>query len=107
MGRSVEIVFARHLEAERAAARLDRLAQHDRVVIALLDGPQIERVRRLVADQVAQAIDIKGAGAAKVAHAELDMARAHDVERGIGDRRANGHGVLWRFLAPYCTNGEP
>ena len=45
MGRSVEIVLARHLEAERAAARLRRLAQHDGVVIALLHGPQMQRVR--------------------------------------------------------------
>ena len=44
------------------------------MMVAFLDAAQIERIVGFVADQEAEAIDIKGARAPKVAHAKLDVA---------------------------------
>ena len=60
-------------------------------MIALFDAAQIERVLVLVGDDVAEAVDIERARARQVGHAELGMARAHDVERRIEDGIAEGH----------------
>ena len=104
VGGAVEIVLARQLEAERLGRRLLALAQHDRMMVALLDRPQIERVRLLGADQIAQAIDVKGAGAGEVAHGQFHVAGAHDVERRAEDGLADGHcgfyGGLRRPIVP-------
>ena len=43
VGGAVEIVLARHLEAERVGGGLFALPQHDGMMVALLDRPQIER----------------------------------------------------------------
>ncbi len=67
------------------------------MMVALFNAAQIERIVGLVADQEAEAIGIKGARAGKIAHAQLDMARAHDVERRIENRLADGHGDSRRF----------
>ena len=61
------------------------------MMVALLDAAQIERIGGLVADQQPEAIDIEGARARQIAHAKLDMARAHDVERRVENRLADGH----------------
>ena len=61
------------------------------MMVALLDAAQIKRVIGLVADQEPEAIDIEGARALKVAHAELDMACAHHIERRVENRLADGH----------------
>ena len=113
-GGAVEVFFAGELEAERAHVGLARAPQHDRMVVALLDAAQIERVVGLVADQKAEAIDIEGARAAEVAHAELDMACAHDIERrvenGFADRHAVAAGVdgwLRRLLTHRADGGSP
>ena len=71
--------------------RLRSLAQDDRMVIALFDRAKIKRVRRLAADQIAQAIDIKGACASEVVHSQLGVAGAHDVERGSEYGLSNRH----------------
>src|SRR5262249_33215888 len=70
------------------------------MMIALLDPAQIERTRGLVGRQQPEAIDIEGPAAGKVADAELDMARAHDVERRIEDGRPYGHWLLCFFPPP-------
>src|SRR5215831_7240538 len=70
------------------------------MMIALLDPAQIERIRGLVGRQQPEAIDIEGPAAGKVADAELDMARAHDVERRIEDGRPYGHWLLCFFHSP-------
>src|SRR5215831_1729038 len=69
------------------------------MMIALLDPAQIERIRGLVGHQQPEAIDIEGLAAGKVADTELDMARAHDVERRVEDRRPDGH---WMSPCPGC-----
>ncbi len=98
-GGLVEIVFAADLEAERERRDVVRLAQHDRVMVALLDAAQIERVAVLVGDEIAEAIDIEGARAGEVGHAEFDMARAHDIERRIEDGIAEGMGSASQALS--------
>ena len=60
-------------------------------MIALLDPAQIKRILGLVGNQKPQAIGVKGARAAEVAHAEFDMTGADDVERRIENRLADGH----------------
>jgi hypothetical protein len=60
-GGLVEILLAADLEADREGGDILRLAQHHRMVIALLHPAQIERVLVLVARDVAEAIDIEGA----------------------------------------------
>ena len=65
--RAVEILFARELEAERAHLGRARAPQHDRVVVALLDAAQVERIVGFVADQEPEAIDIEGARTLKIA----------------------------------------
>ena len=90
-GGAVEIVFAGELEAERMDIRLAPGAQHDRMMVALLDRAQIERLARLLGDEIAEAIDIECARRGEIAHAEFDVARAHHVEWRIEDRLANGH----------------
>src|SRR5215813_2278223 len=70
------------------------------MMIALFDFAQIERIRGLVGRQQPEAIDIEGPAAGKVADAELDMARAHDVERRIEDGRPYGHWLLCFFHPP-------
>ena len=62
-------------------------------MIALLDRAQIERVGVLAADDVAEAIHIERARGREIGDAELDMARAHDVEGRIEDGIAQGHVV--------------
>ena len=42
-GGAVEVVLARHLEAEGVGRRLLGLAQHDGMVVALLHRPQMGR----------------------------------------------------------------
>jgi len=59
--RVVEVLLARDLEADGVGLGRLAPAQHDRVVVALLDRAQIERVRLLGADQIAEAIHIKAA----------------------------------------------
>src|SRR5580692_1063046 len=88
---AIDVVFAGELETERAHVGLAATAQHDRMMVALLDAAQIKRIVGLVADQKPKAIDIKGARAPEVAHAELDMARAHHIERRVKDRLVDGH----------------
>ena len=88
---AVDVVFAGELEAERTHVGFAAAPQHDRMMIALLDAAQIERIVGLVADQKPKAIDVKGARARKVAHAKLDMARAHDIERRVENRLVDGH----------------
>src|ERR1700722_11741843 len=83
--------FPARLEAERAHVGVAAAPQHDRMMVTLLDAAQIKRVVGLVADQKSEAIDIKGARAHKVAHAELDMARAHHIERRVENRLMDGH----------------
>ncbi len=73
------------------------LPQHDRVMVALLDAAQIERVRLLGGFlgglHEPQAIHIERAGAAEVAHAERDVARPHHVERRLQIRLNERHAV--------------
>ena len=88
---AIDVVFTGELEAERAHVGVAAAPQHDRMMVALLDAAQIKRVIGLVADQKAEAIDIKGARARKVAHAKLDMARAHHIERRVENRLVDGH----------------
>ena len=88
---AVDVVLARELEAERAHVGLMGPPQHQRVVVALLNAAQIKRVLGLVADQKSEAIDIERARAFDVPHAELDMARAHDIEWRIKHRWVDGH----------------
>jgi hypothetical protein len=90
-GGAVDVVLARQLESERRDGRLARPAQHDRVVIALLHAAQMQRVRALVGGEQAEAVDVERAAAGEIAHAELDMARPHDVERRRELGRAGGH----------------
>src|SRR5205085_3636453 len=76
---------------DRERCDVVRLAQHDGVMVALLDAAQIERVTVLVGNNVAEAIHIERARAQDVGDAELDVARAHDVERRIEHGIAEGH----------------
>src|SRR3954462_9819953 len=62
-------------------------------MVALLDGAQIKRVLVCVGHDIAKAIDIERARPIEVRHAEFDMAGAHDVERRIEDRIAEGHWI--------------
>ena len=62
------------------------------MMVALLDAAQVKRILGLIADQKPEAIDIEGARAAEIAHAELDMAGAHDVEGRVENRVADRHG---------------
>ena len=75
-------------------------------MVALLDAAQVERVVGLVADQEPETIDIEGARAGEVAHAEFDMARAHDVERRVENRLADGHGSGFRPLTVAATTSN-
>ena len=90
-GGTVDILLARKLEPERAHVGLARTPQDEGVVVALLDAAQVERILGFVAHQKAKAIDIEGARARKIAHAKLNVAGAHDVERRIEDRVADRH----------------
>src|SRR3984885_12075661 len=63
------------------------------MMIALLDAAQIERIVSFIADQKPEAIDIKGARAAKIADAQFDMACPHDIERRVENRFADRHGI--------------
>src|SRR5699024_867932 len=84
------------------------LAQHDGMVVALLDCPQIKRAGLLGTDQIAQAIDIKRPRPGEVAHGQFHVARTHHVERRVENGAADGHcGLLWRFAAACCTTGAP
>ena len=62
-------------------------------MIALFDAAQIERVLVLVGDDVAEAVHVERARLCEVRNAELDVARAHDVERRIEDGIAQGHSL--------------
>src|SRR5262245_48167326 len=90
---AVEVGFARELEAERMDFRNAGLPQHDRVMIALLDAPQIEDIRVPCGLQEPQAIHIECAGAVEVMHAELHVARPRHVERGLQIWLTNRHAV--------------
>ena len=105
-GRAIEILLARHLEAEGMDAGLFRQAQHHRMVIALLEAAQIERVRALRRHQVAETIDIEGARAGKIAHPERHMARPHDVEGWIEHGLADWHNCLPRTVHS-ASNDRP
>jgi hypothetical protein len=94
-GGAVQVLLARHLEAERVSRRLARLAQHDRMMIALLDRPQIDGVRGFNRRQQPEAVDVESARSREVAHAQLDVAGTHDIERRIGRRLADGHASPW------------
>ena len=65
-------------------------------MVVLLDAAQIERVLVLIADDVAEAVDIKGARFCEIAHAEFDMAGAHDVKRRRVIGRTNRHFMFSR-----------
>ena len=91
-GGAVEVVFAAELETQSPHIGLARAPQHQRMMIALLDAAQIERVLGLVADQKPEAIGVEGTRPRKIGDAQLDMAGAYDVERRIEDRIADGHG---------------
>ena len=67
-------------------------------MIALLDAAQIERVLVLVRDDVAEAIDVERARLRQIGDAELDVARAHDVERRIEDGIAQHHVPIFGIL---------
>ena len=88
---AVDIIFAGELEAERAHVGVAAAPQHDGMMVTLLDAAQIKRIVGLVADQKPEAIDIKGARAPKIAHAKLDMACAHHIERRVENRLVDGH----------------
>jgi hypothetical protein len=98
--RLVEVGLAGELEAERLDFRSAGLPQHDRVMVALLDATQVERVRLLGSFHEPQAIDVERAGAVKVAHAERDVARPHHVEWGrkiwLNERHAAGSALPLR-----------
>ena len=63
-------------------------------MVALFDAAQVERIVGLVADQEPEAIHVECARTAEIAHAELDMACAHDVERRVEDRLVDRHGTV-------------
>src|ERR1700752_1632278 len=88
--RLVEVLLAADLEAD--GVRLGGLAllQDQRVVLPLLEAPEIQRIPALVLDDKPERPLVEGFAAAKVGHAEHHMARAHDVERRIED--VLGHG---------------
>ena len=90
-GGAVEVFFACDLEADGVDARSSSDWQDDGMMIAFLDAAQIERVRVLVGDQIAEAIDIEGARSGEIAHAEFDVAGAHDIERRREIGRADRH----------------
>ena len=92
---AVEVVVTCELEAEGYGRGLLAAPQHDGMVVALLHSPQIKRVAVLCANQIAQAIHIKAAGADQVAHRKFNVAGAHDVEWRIEHSGTEGH---WRFL---------
>src|SRR5712664_1519992 len=119
-GGLVEVGFARELEGERMDFRSAGLPQHERVMVALLDAAQIERVAVPGGFHEPQAIDVERAGAVEVAHAERDVARPHHVERRLqiwlNDRHAVGSAspprkrrgfrrfeapVLWSFAVDF------
>ncbi len=92
---AVEVLLARHLESEGVHGGLARPVQDDRVMIALLDRPQIDGVLGLVRHQQPEAVDVEGARTGEVAHAELDVAGAHDVEGRIENGLADRHASPW------------
>ena len=62
-------------------------------MVAFFDAAQIERIVGLIADQEPEAIHVESPRTAEIAHAKLDMARAHDVEGWVEKRLVDGHGV--------------
>ncbi len=93
-GGLVEILFAGDLEADRERHDVVRFAQDHRVVVALFHAAQIERTLVLVAKRCSRGSPHRTrANCARSDDAELDMARAHDVERRIEDGIAQGHQV--------------
>ena len=56
----VEVVLIEDLEAEVSCGRLVALPENDAVMPALLHGPEVDRVGRLVGDLKAERVDIEG-----------------------------------------------
>jgi hypothetical protein len=90
---AVEIGLASELKAERVDFCYTGLPQHDRVMVALLDAAQIERIRLPGGFQEPQAVHVERACAVEIAHAERDVACPHHVERGFQVGLTNRHGV--------------
>ena len=89
----VEVLLLADLVAERVAERLAGLAQHDRMVIALLDAAQVERVLGLLGREQPEAVRIERARGGEIRDPEHHMARTQDVERRVEDGGLERHGL--------------
>src|SRR5581483_3539125 len=89
----VEVLLVADLESHMVRERFAALSEHERVMLALLHGPQIERVPVLVLEAQAERAGIEVAGATQVSDAQRNVACAHDVERRIEDVLGHGHSV--------------
>ncbi len=77
-------------------------AQDERVVQVLLEGPQVDGGVVLVGDDEAEHVDVEGAADREVAHDELGVRGADDVERRGGHADAPNLGV-WTGDRLMCT----
>ncbi len=92
-GRLVEIAVVADLEAEPVAGGDRRFAQHQRVMLMLLDAAQIHRAVVAVLDMEADGGLVERAAGIEIHHVEHDVAGPDDIEGRIEDVLRNGHVV--------------
>ena len=101
----VEVFVHEHAEADALALRLaGGLLQRERMMRALLDAAQPERVGVLVADDQAHHLGVEVAALREIARREHEMARARDVERRIEVGFRNRHVALVLYLHAGLAN---
>jgi hypothetical protein len=87
----VEILLAGDFEAKAMRGRHLAVAQHQGVMLPLLDAAQIEDPTVGVLDNEAEGLGIEGSATAEVGDTQGDVAAANDVEGGIEDVFWHGH----------------
>jgi hypothetical protein len=93
LGGLVEVTVIADLEAESRAGRHGCLAQHQRVMLMLLGGAQINEFVVGILDMQADNGLVEFAAQFQIGHVEHDMAGADDVERRLENVLRYGHCV--------------
>ncbi len=109
-GGLVEIAVVADLEAQPVAGGHGGFPQHQRMVLMLLAGAEVDRLVVAVLDMHADGGFVKLAAGVEVGDIEHGMAGADDVERRIEDVFRDGHGFLDTVVVPgrdAVANPEP
>src|ERR1700731_192753 len=94
--RLVEILFGADLEAKPIAGGAGRLAQHQRVMLMLLNAAQVYRFVVAVLDVQADGVFVERAARVQVHHVKHGVAAPDDVERRIEGMRRHRHVNLFQ-----------